>query len=301
MVETMHPTLQKERLTHALLCPDDWKFILELVNTDGWLQFIGDRKVHTEEDARAYIQKILDGPDYTYWTVRMKDKKNPVGIITWIRRSYLPHYDIGFAFLPAFSKAGYAYEAASAVFNYIKDQGTVTHVSAVTLKENHSSIRLLNKLGLQFKEEMEIENEKLQVYEASVDQWVIAQVTKAFFSAFTNRGNRQPKLELLEEICIPQASFINRKANGTDIMEFASFLEPRKKILTNNSLTGFEEKETAHTTIISGDIALCYAEYEKTGVLSGQPFTIRGHKMFQFVRIGKKWKISSVVWQDEEG
>jgi hypothetical protein len=84
-------------------------------------------------------------------------------------------------------------------------------------------------------------------------------------------------------------------------MDFASFLEPRKKILTNNSLTGFEEKETAHTTIISGDIALCHAEYEKTGVLSGQPFTIRGHKMFQFVRMGKKWKISSVLWQDEEG
>ena len=42
-----------DRLLLDSLTPDDTEFILELVNTAGWLRFIGDRNIRTVDDARA--------------------------------------------------------------------------------------------------------------------------------------------------------------------------------------------------------------------------------------------------------
>ena len=46
------------RLVLDNVAPGDAEFILRLVNTAGWLRFIGDRNIRTAEDARAYVQKI---------------------------------------------------------------------------------------------------------------------------------------------------------------------------------------------------------------------------------------------------
>ena len=162
-----------ERLSLDYISLDDWKFILELVNTDGWLQFIGNRNIDSENDAKAYIQKILSNRDVTYWVVRLRNDTTPIGIITWIRRSYLSFYDIGFAFLPAFFNKGYAYESSRAILSQMIQQFTPSHVDAVTIPGNDSSIRLLKKLGLQFKEELQTEQETIHVYETSVDRLVI--------------------------------------------------------------------------------------------------------------------------------
>lgn len=89
----------------------DSVFILELVNSDGWLQFIGDRQVGSVDAALAYIKKILESPHITYRVVNLQDQNIPIGIVTLIKKDYLPFHDIGFAFLPAFAGKGYAYEA----------------------------------------------------------------------------------------------------------------------------------------------------------------------------------------------
>ena len=41
------------------------------------------------------------------------------------------------------------------------------HICAVTVPENKSSIKLLNKLGLSFEKETTVENETLHVYKVS--------------------------------------------------------------------------------------------------------------------------------------
>src|SRR5437867_3917202 len=104
-----------DRLLINPLTQKDNSFILELVNTNGWLEFIRNRNINSEVEATAYIQKIIDNPSINYWVVRIKSNKVSVGIITFIKRNYLEHYDIGFAFLPAFANNGFAYEATRAV------------------------------------------------------------------------------------------------------------------------------------------------------------------------------------------
>lgn len=153
--------METTRLALRELTTNDAAFILELVNTPGWLQFIGDRNVKNMEDALAYINKILSRHGITYWVVTLKDG-TPAGIITFIKRDYLPHHDIGFAFLPRYQGTGYALEAAAAVLKSVS--AAHTRILATTIPGNASSIRLLTKLGLAFEKEITVEGEKLLVY-----------------------------------------------------------------------------------------------------------------------------------------
>ncbi len=107
--------ITSERLLIRQLNIHDDKFIFELVNTEGWLKFIGNKHIGLPDGAKAYIQKILANENIFYWVVQSRIHEENMGLITFIKRDYLEHHDIGFAFLPRFSKNGYAYEATMAV------------------------------------------------------------------------------------------------------------------------------------------------------------------------------------------
>ncbi len=157
------------RLLIKPLTITDYNFIFELVNTEGWIKFIGNRNIKSQVEAAAYIQNILGNKNVSYWVVKLKDKQDKIGIVTYIKRAYLEHPDIGFAFLPNFCKKGYAYEATNAVLNQIIREGNLSHIFATTVPENISSIKLLKRIGLVFEREIEVEKERLHVYGASTD------------------------------------------------------------------------------------------------------------------------------------
>ena len=50
----------------------DNEFIYKLVNTPGWLKFIGERNVRSPEYALEYINRILHNENVAYWTVKLK-------------------------------------------------------------------------------------------------------------------------------------------------------------------------------------------------------------------------------------
>ena len=133
-----------------------------LVNSEGWLQFIGDRNVRSLNDATAYIQRIRGTADLFYWVVRLKEDQTPVGIVSFLKRNYLEHFDIGFAFLPQFSGKGYAFEASLEVLAFAKTEHPV--ILATTIPENTKSIGLLTKLGFSFVKEVESDGSRLHVY-----------------------------------------------------------------------------------------------------------------------------------------
>lgn len=293
----MQLTFTTERLLLTPLTTDDSHFIQELVNTDGWIQFIGDRNVHSPVDAYVYIQRILDRLDVVYFVARLADSRLPIGVITLIKRDYLPHHDIGFAFLPAYAGHGYAYEAAQAVMNSLVTNHE--YILATTIPENHYSIKLLQKIGLSFKEAINVEDETLHVYEVATDKLRINAITKQFFSIFTNKAATNIDLQQLTDICLPEALFINNTNGGSIVYNLSSFIAPRQKILTDGTLTDFEESEATNDTTIVCNIAHRHSRYQKSGVMNGVPFQQQGDKLLQFVKVNGQWKISSVVWEDD--
>ena len=157
-------TLSTDRLSLTPLTTADAAFIIELVNSEGWLKFIGERNVHSETEAIAYIERILSNSNIVYAVVRPTANSSPIGIITFIQRAYLDHPDIGFAFLPSVAGKGYAYEAANAALEVILATGKYPQVLATTIPENVNSIKLLEKLGLHFEKEIDVEKEKLCLF-----------------------------------------------------------------------------------------------------------------------------------------
>jgi RimJ/RimL family protein N-acetyltransferase len=144
LLETQRLRLRKFDLT-------DTAFILELLNSPGWLQFIGDRNVHSKEEAEKYL---LNGPLKSYEEngfglsmVIRKEDDLPIGMCGLLKRETLPHPDIGFAFLPDHSGKGYAIEITQALINHARAKWKIAKILAITLPTNQRSIHLLEKLG----------------------------------------------------------------------------------------------------------------------------------------------------------
>lgn len=146
--------LETERLLLRRMSSDDAEFMLGLLNEPSWLRFIGDRGVRTLDDARAYILKgpvaMYDRHGFGLYVTELKAEGVPIGICGLVKRDFLDDVDVGFALLPRFWGQGYAYEAAAAVMEYGKSALGLKRIVAITAQDNHSSIKLLEKLGLRF-------------------------------------------------------------------------------------------------------------------------------------------------------
>jgi RimJ/RimL family protein N-acetyltransferase len=152
--------LATERLRLRRLILDDAPFILRLVNEPSWLEFIGDKGVRNEDDARAYLAQ---GPLDMYarlgfglYLVELKNGGTPIGICGLIKREALADVDIGFAYLPEFQRRGYALEAARAVLTHARNDYALKRIVAITSPRNRSSIRLLAKLGMTLEQELDL-------------------------------------------------------------------------------------------------------------------------------------------------
>lgn len=161
---TMYRQIETERLLIRPIKIDDKGFILVLLNTQGWLQFIGNRKVKNDIDAEKYIKNIIDNKNYFYSVFELKETKQPVGIITFLYRDNQKFPDIGFAMLPEFDKKGYAFEATKKYLDEIANEKNVNKLIAITLPDNTSSIRLIEKLGLKYEDKFVEKSEVLHLY-----------------------------------------------------------------------------------------------------------------------------------------
>lgn len=141
----------------------DAPFILQLVNCETWLQFIGDRNIHSVSDAENYLKtgplKSYDEHGYGLWKVRLLNSDTCIGMCGFVKRDALPHPDIGFALLPAFERKGYALEAAKACLKYGAERLSINKVVAITDQTNKSSQRLLRKLGLSHSKNLRLQEQ----------------------------------------------------------------------------------------------------------------------------------------------
>lgn len=128
----------------------DAEFIIELVNSEGWLKFIGNRNISDRIDAKKYIQKILEDTKIFYNVFEIKESQKAIGIVTFLEREDERFPDIGFALLPEFEKNGYTIEASKAYLKEIDTSNEYGNIIAITLPDNQKSIRVLKKLGLKY-------------------------------------------------------------------------------------------------------------------------------------------------------
>lgn len=146
--------IETERLVLRKLLTSDADFVFKLLNSPGWLKYIGDKKITDAESARRYIEETLfplyANPGFGPFGLELKPTRNLIGFCGLFKREYLKHPDIGFALLPEYEGKGYAYESAKRVIEYAKGLDHLCTIHGITVKNNFRSATLLEKLGLEF-------------------------------------------------------------------------------------------------------------------------------------------------------
>ena len=142
--------LRTERTLIDAITLNDADFFVSLVNSPGWLRFIGDRKVNDAEDARRFLQtgflQCYNENGFGYYLVKALDR-TPIGICGFLKKAHLENVDFGFALHPNWFGLGLAYESAIAVLDYGIETYSFMVLDAVTAPDNVRSKRLLDRLG----------------------------------------------------------------------------------------------------------------------------------------------------------
>ena len=156
------------RLVLTELTADDAGFIVALLNSPGFLANIGDRGVRDADDARRYVAQ---GPAASYaahgfglWKVSLRADGTPVGMSGLLKRDELPFADLGYAFLPAHAGQGYATEAGAAALDFGFRCKGLPRILAIVRPGNEASMRVLGKLGMDERGEVQIDHQALHVF-----------------------------------------------------------------------------------------------------------------------------------------
>ena len=156
----MRPTLE-----------EDAQFVLEILNMPKWKQFIGDRNVHSLEDAAAYVRNKmmpqLERLGHSNFIMIQKSDGAKIGFCGLYDREGLEGVDVGFALLPQYEGKGFAFEGSKKVMEAgITDFG-ITRIKGITLPENTASQNLLERLGLKYIKHFFLEGDpdELMLYE----------------------------------------------------------------------------------------------------------------------------------------
>jgi RimJ/RimL family protein N-acetyltransferase len=150
----------------------DAQFMLRLVNEPSWIQFIGDRKVYTIEDAENYLLngslKSYQENGFGFYPVLLKGSETIIGTCGFAKRPFLDYPDFGFAFLPEYTGMGYATEIAVATLAYAEEVLKIETVFAYATKDNIRSIKLLSKTGFMFDQYIQVDDEQLLLFKAAL-------------------------------------------------------------------------------------------------------------------------------------
>ena len=149
------PIAETNRLFISKITLKDAPFFLKLLNSPGWLKYIGDRKIRSVKDAKTYLQngtlKSYANFGFGFYKLQLKENKDiSIGICGLIKREQLDDVDIGFALLPEFEDKGFGYEASVPILDLAKHKFGLEKIVAITLPNNKNSIKLLEKLGLTY-------------------------------------------------------------------------------------------------------------------------------------------------------
>jgi len=104
-----------------------------------------------------------------------KSDGQKIGTCGLYNREGVEGVDIGFAFLPAYEKQGYAFEGASKMMEIGFKTFNLNKISAITTKENLASQKLIEKLGMNYQAIINIPNDDadLLLYSMKASEFTI--------------------------------------------------------------------------------------------------------------------------------
>ncbi len=129
----------------------DAPFILELLTSELWRRFIGDRGITHVDQARRIIEQnylpLLERTGCGPHTVVLKTNNKAIGTVGVYQRDNLDFPDLGFAFLPEYINQRFGYETSTAHLEQVRSLLKLPKVYAITNDDNLASQALLKKMN----------------------------------------------------------------------------------------------------------------------------------------------------------
>lgn len=149
----MTTIIETERLLLREMVVEDAQDMLRLYSNPEVQKYTGENVITSKDEIHKKIkEKQSDYKNHGYgrWVTILKKENLFVG---WAGLAYLPEFDeidIGYRFLPEFWGYGLATEASNAILSYAFEKLKLKRIVAIALKENKASIRVMEKVGMEF-------------------------------------------------------------------------------------------------------------------------------------------------------
>lgn len=159
--------METERLFLRELSPQDASWFYELNNDPEVIKYTGDPPFenvqHTEKFLKEYGQYKKYG--YGRWAVLSKSTTEALGWCGLRFVETMKETDLGFRFFRKHWGQGYATEAARACLKYGFEQLQLERIIGRAMELNIASIKVLEKIGMQFVGKVEFEEHPGVLYE----------------------------------------------------------------------------------------------------------------------------------------
>ena len=150
----MKPILETERLILREYTEDDAPEFFELNSDPEVMRYVPDKAMESVAQAREILlnHPIADYAKYGFgrWACELKSSGEHVGFCGLKFLPELDEVDLGFRFIPSQWGNGLATESSQAVVRYGFAQLRLNQIIGLAYPDNHASIRVLEKAGMNF-------------------------------------------------------------------------------------------------------------------------------------------------------
>jgi len=160
-------SLETSRTFLRQLSVEDAQSFYELNLNPEVLQFTGDVAFDSVEEASTFLANYLPYEQFGVGRLAVIHKTNQE-FMGWCGLKYSPEkdeYDIGFRFFKAYWNQGFATETAQKCIDHGFEELNITRIVGRAMATNTASVKVLEKLGMTFKENFNFDGEKGVIFE----------------------------------------------------------------------------------------------------------------------------------------
>ncbi len=163
-------TLETERTIMRNLTTDDAEDFYALNLDKEVIKYTGDEAFESVQEAKDFL---LNYDQYERYGVGRLAVINKVSLrfIGWCGLKYSPEkdeYDIGFRFFREYWNKGYATETAKRCLEFGLNDLSLSRIVGRAMKANIASFKVLEKIGMIYKEDFDFEGKEGVVYELKI-------------------------------------------------------------------------------------------------------------------------------------
>ena len=172
----MPSVLDTARLALARFSPADAPGFYELNADPEVIRHTGDEPFTSAAEAEAFIRAYAhyDRHGYGRWSVYLKETGDYVGFCGLNYSARLDEVDVGFRFMRRYWGRGYATEAARASLQHGFNVYNLSKIVGRALPGNAASLRVLEKLGMQYVKDVENDGLLWRQYEIRRSDMILA-------------------------------------------------------------------------------------------------------------------------------